>query len=486
MPMIGDDTCESSWLEAIVSAHEDNGGPAFRTSSERVSGAELIGKAVCAGEFLTELEPALPDASVPALLTTNADALALLLGGAAAGRPIAPLGPLLATAELVSMVQRMKATVLLTEQRFASTASAVAAATGARVRVVPEFAHSGSRLPTPRHRTGFVLHTAGTTGAPKRVEFNDTVLNVRAQVLTELFGFGPDTTFATGSPIHHIGGLGNLLATIAAGGSAVAMDRFGPRWWAALAEMGVTHTLLVPAMIEILLEAGTLGAVPVKTLIYGAAPMRVSTVRRVMDTLPGVNLFNLYGQTEGSPIACLDTDDHRRALTQPDLLESVGRAVPGLRMKVEAPAVERIGEVLVAARHLAVSGPDGWLHTRDVGELDSGGYLRLRGRHNDMLVRGGENVYPVDVEGVLSQHPRVGSVGVVGVPDERLGETVAAFIVPTKTGDPPTADHLRTWSRERMAGFKVPTYWHFVDALPYNAGGKLLRRELRDWHLDSG
>jgi acyl-CoA synthetase (AMP-forming)/AMP-acid ligase II len=124
------------------------------------------------------------------------------------------------------------------------------------------------------------------------------------------------------------------------------------------------------------------------------------------------------------------------------------------------------------------------LHTGDLGVLDADGYLRLCGRRHDMVVRGGENVYPVEVENALSAHPAVAAVGVVGVPDTRLGETLAAFIVPTNPAHPPQPEELSSFTRDTLAGFKIPQYWYTLDELPLNSAGKVVRTQLRDSHLE--
>jgi acyl-CoA synthetase (AMP-forming)/AMP-acid ligase II len=165
-------------------------------------------------------------------------------------------------------------------------------------------------------------------------------------------------------------------------------------------------------------------------------------------------------------------------------LQSVGRPVPGLDLRIDAPDETGAGEVLARAAHLSLPGPDGWLRTGDIGRQDAGGYLYLVGRTHDRIVRGGENVYPAEVEGVLESHPGVAAAGVSGVPDERLGQTIAAFVTPSDAADPPDPADLRQYTRERLAGFKVPAYWYAVGSLPHSAAGKLLRRELASWHAD--
>jgi acyl-CoA synthetase (AMP-forming)/AMP-acid ligase II len=157
----------------------------------------------------------------------------------------------------------------------------------------------------------------------------------------------------------------------------------------------------------------------------------------------------------------------------------VGRAVPGLRLALHNPETTGAGEVLASAPHLAVHASDGWLHTGDLGRIDAEGFLQLVGRRHDMVIRGGENIYPVEVENVLCSHPRVAAAAVIGVADARLGETLAAFIVPADLHDPPDEKDLRSFTRARLAGFKVPATWTLVERLPHNSAGKLNRIALR-------
>jgi acyl-CoA synthetase (AMP-forming)/AMP-acid ligase II len=473
-----------TWLERICAVHERSERAAVIGEVGAVSGRELIGKAVTAADLLVALDvPA--GQPVPALLTTNARALALLLGGAAANRPLAPLGPRQTPFELAETVRRSGSSVLLTEAAFAETARQVADAVGIRAVTIPFLPVSSRPLHAEPGPTAIYLHTAGTTGVPKRVSLTERVLDARAELLRRLIGIGPDDRYATGSPLHHIGGLGNVLVALTAGASVIPTNRFSFDWWRTLKQLDATHCLLVPSMIEMLLSEGLLDAVPLKTLIYGASPITVDTLRRVLDVLPDVAMVSLYGQTEGSPITSLCPDNHRMAAIQnPDVLHTVGRPVSGLRLEIDDPDRTGIGEVLAAAAHLSAQDVDGWLHTGDLGLLDADGYLRLCGRRHDMVVRGGENVYPMEVENVLTGHPGVAAVGVVGVPDRRLGETLAAFIVPIDPAHPPRPEELASVTRITLAGFKIPQYWYMVAELPLNSAGKVVRAALRDSHLE--
>lgn len=456
--------------------------PAVIEQTGAVNGRELLGKAMVAGEFLCGLNtPA--GVPIPALLTTNADSLALLLAGAAADRPLAPLGARLSVPELAATVRNLDSDVIVTETTFADTARRVAGSVGARVAVVPAFSTSTQALPARCGPVAFYLHTSGTTGTPKPVPFSDEVLSARADVLSGVIGLGPDDRYASGSPLHHIGGLGNMLVALTVGAAVLPTTAFSWDWWRGLGDLQATHCLLVPSMIEMLLAENLLRTAPLKTLIYGAAPITPATLGRVMATLPNVALVNLFGQTEGSPVTHLSPEDHRRAAAgDSDLLETVGRPVPGLKVRIDTPDSSGTGEVLAAAGHLSARDADGWLHTGDLGSIDDEGYLRLRGRRHDMVIRGGENVYPLEVENVLVAHPLIAAAAVAGVPDQRLGETLAAFIKPVEHARPPNAEQLHAFARARLAGFKVPRYWYFVDSLPLNSAGKIVRTTLRAWH----
>jgi acyl-CoA synthetase (AMP-forming)/AMP-acid ligase II len=468
-----------------VAAYRDSARPAVIDGERVVTGTALLAAAAGAIPWIESLGLP-PGAPLPALVTTNADTFALLLAGAATGHPLAPLGPKLTVAELGVPVRELGGHVVLHEPAFAETASQL---TGARPVPIPPLPEGGDldRLASPDPESvAAYLHTGGTTGAPKRVPMTQHVLLRRSQVLSGLVGLnGPDAVYATGSPVHHIGGMGNVLVALSAGATVVAARSFSVEWWRGLKVFGVTHSLLVPSMIEMLLAADALDAVPLRTLIYGASPIHPETLRRVLSLLPGVRVVNLFGQTEGSPITCLTAEDHLRAADgRAELLHSVGRPVPGLELRVDDPDETGAGELVARADHLCAPGADGWLRTGDLGRQDDEGYVYLVGRTHDRIVRGGENIYPIEVEQVLQAHPGVGAAGVVGVPDRRLGQTVAAFLVPADADRPPTADDLHAFVREQLAGFKVPAFWYSVPALPHTAAGKLLRRELAVWHAD--
>jgi acyl-CoA synthetase (AMP-forming)/AMP-acid ligase II len=456
-----------------------NPAPAVITAEATWSGPEFLRRAAGAA---TRLRHVAAPGPVPALATSSAPAVAYLVGGADSGRPLAPLGPRLTASELIPCLARLDGEVILAERQFADLAGELAARTGRRVEWLdlPDAGAAPLALSVDPAAPAFVLHTSGTTGIPKAVPYEQGRLARRTVVNAALCSLGPGSVYASASGFHHIAGLGNYVVALAAGAAIAPLPRFTVAAWQALADLGVTHALTVPTMLEMLLEAGALPLPALRTLQYGAAPIHPDTLRRALAALPAVGLVNLYGQTEGSPITCLSPDDHRRICEEgrEDLLSSVGRAAPGVELRIEHPDDSGVGEVVARAGHLFASDPDGWLRTGDMGRLDGAGYLFLRGRRGDKIIRGGENVYPLEVEQVLENHPGVKEAAVLGVPDKRWGDVVRAVIVPADPDRPPGLEELRGYVRAALAGFKVPTEWSFVAELPRNPNGKLLRRQL--------
>jgi acyl-CoA synthetase (AMP-forming)/AMP-acid ligase II len=230
-------------------------------------------------------------------------------------------------------------------------------------------------------------------------------------------------------------------------------------------------------------------------LTYGAAPIAETTLRRALEVFR-CEFVQAFGMTEAPNLTYLTHADHERALAgRPDLLLSTGRAGPGSEVKIvdendRELAPGEVGEICGRGPQLMTGYwhlPDataealrgGWMHTGDAGCLDAEGYLYIKDRVKDMIVSGGENIYPREVEDVLFAHPAVADVAVIGVPSERWGEEVKAVVV-LAPGQQATPDDLMNWCKGRIAGFKRPRSIDFTDALPRNASGKVLRRELRE------
>ena len=443
--------------------------------------AELLQRARAASAWLDDIDAA-PGSPVAALMWSSPSALALVVAGALSGRPVAPLGPLLTAQEVTSSLDGLGSGVLGADEATDELAGAVAAQTGLRVARIPAFEPVGAVSPPSRSELGdvaVVLHTSGTSGRPTRVLWRQGPLGSRTLVNGGLLDVGPGDVYVTAKGVHHIGGLGLTLVALAAGAAVVPFPRFTTSHWRRLASLGPTHASVVPTMIEMLLDEGPLRLPSLRVLQYGGAPIHPSTLARLLDQEPDLDVVALYGQTEGSPIACLTAQDHRRAATgRADLLETAGRAAPGVELRIESPGGDGVGEVCARADHFSRIDGDGWLRTGDLGLVDGEGYLRLVGRMGDGIVRGGENVHPGEVERVLARHPAVKDVAVAGLPDRRLGQVVGAWVVPTDPASPPDPGELRRFAREHLAGFKVPEVWTTCVDLPRNANGKVARRRL--------
>lgn len=463
----------------MVSGWRDRDAIAVIGADVSWSGRELFERSAGAALHLQDLcDPG----AVPALVASSPAATAYLVGGAACGRPLAPLGPRLTAGELIPCLERLPSTIVLADPEFDSLARQVAVATGRRVElmVTPPRADSpGDDRPDP-YAPAFWLHTSGTTGIPKAVPYTQWRLARRCLINSGIAGLGPGCVYASASGFHHIAGLGNYAVALAAGAALAPMPRFSIDAWKSLADLGVTHALTVPTMLEMLLEAGCLRLPALRTLQYGASPIHPDTLRQTLDAVPGVRVVNLYGQTEGSPITCLTDDDHRRIREEgrDDLLLSVGRAVDGVEVRIEGGDAAGVGEVVCRGDHFFVRDSDGWLRTGDFGRLDADGYLYLSGRRGDKIIRGGENIYPLEVERVLEGHAGVREAAVVGMPDRRWGQTVRAVVVAKDPASPPEEPELRAFVRSHLAGYKVPTEWVFARELPRNSNGKVIRKEL--------
>jgi acyl-CoA synthetase (AMP-forming)/AMP-acid ligase II len=464
----------------MVRANAEAGNVAMRTAAGPVTYAELLRRAASCSAWLDEIgaERGRP---LPALLNTSADALALVLAGAFSGRPVAPLGVRLTDEELLACTRAIEGTLLLAELPFEPLGAAVAKRGDLRFACLPDRAHDpGGELDTEPDARSLVayLYTSGTTGLPKPVPIRSDRMALRARANAELVGFTEKSIYATASPIHHVAGLGMILVALGAGAAVLPFPPFSIEAWRGLADTGVSHALLVPTMVERLLRAGCLRIDSLEVLQYGAAPMDAGVLREAMRVLQGVRFVQIFGQTEGSPISCLTHEDHGRAIEEPHLLATVGRAAPGVELRIEGADGEGVGEVCARAPHLFAPDEDGWLRTGDLGRIDAEGYLTLVGRRGDKIVRGGENVHPLEVERVLETHPGVREAAVVGIPDPEVGERICAYLVLDETVNPPTAAELRRFCRRTLSGFKVPEQWVAVEALPRNASGKVLRQGL--------
>jgi acyl-CoA synthetase (AMP-forming)/AMP-acid ligase II len=433
------------------------------------AGIQLLdGHGVRAGEY------------IPALLTTRPASVAMLLAGALSHRPLAPLGPRMTEPELLACIERLDGGLLLAEPDSAEKAHLLATATGRRVAIVGGLASRGRRPNLDRRPddVAFMMHTSGTTGTPKQVPVRELSLARRAEMNGALLGLRTGARFVIAGLFHHVAGLGNIAVALANDTAMVLYPSFSVPTWRALEAVAPTHAITVPSIIEMLLAADALRLPSLRVLAYGGSPIHPETMRRIQQTMPGVDLVELFGQTEGSPLTVLSADDHRAALAgRVEMLGSVGRAAPGVELRIHQPDRDGVGEVWARCGHSFLVDADGWQHTGDIGRVVDE-YLYLAGRLGDKIICGGENVFPIEVERVLESHPEIAEAAVVSIPDTRLGERIRAYVIAADPESPIEIEALRTYCRQRLAGFKVPAEWTFIAALPRNAAGKILRREL--------
>jgi long-chain acyl-CoA synthetase len=344
----------------------------------------------------------------------------------------------------------------------------------------------------------FQFYTSGTTGTPKGVILTNDNAFALIRGASPLWGLTPTTVNLGVMPLFHVSGSGWNMAAMANGGHTILHREVVP---AAIlrdvARYGITHSLWVPAVIQLLLDTPGVESADfssLRTVLYGASPISDDVLVRAMDTF-GCQFIQAYGLTETfGAVTILAGPEHDPA--RPELLRSCGRPMPGVELRIVDPDTTEdkpegaVGEVWIHSRQVMLGywrkasatalakTPDGWLRTGDAGYMRDG-YLYLYDRVKDMIVSGGENVYPAEVENVLMGHPAVADVAVIGVPDARWGETVKAVVV-VHNGNRADATGLVSYARENLAHYKCPTSIDFVDALPRNASGKLLKRELRE------
>jgi long-chain acyl-CoA synthetase len=271
-----------------------------------------------------------------------------------------------------------------------------------------------------------------------------------------------------------------------------------------LERLRVTNAVLVPTMLQMLTAvpgAGERDYAALRSIAYGAAPITTTVLKASLRTF-GCALFGLYGLTESTGgVVALEPEDHDPGGPREHLLRSAGRPYPWVELRVADPLSRRplgpreVGEVWLRGPNItpgyfnrpaetaAALTPDGWLRTGDGGYVDEDGFLFLTDRIKDMIVTGGENVYPVEVEEALAQHAAVADVAVIGVPHPHWGEAVKALVVP-RPGARPAAEDLIAFARERLAGYKLPRSVDFVAELPRTPSGKVLKRELRERYAE--
>lgn len=344
------------------------------------------------------------------------------------------------------------------------------------------------------------LYTSGTTGLPKGVMLTNGNLSTAIAAANKTFTISEDTVSLVAMPLFHIGGSGWALCAMSRGGRSIILRDVDPDLLLRLiAAEGITEMFLVPAVLMVLLATPSLSTTDlssVRTIFYGASPISEDVLVKCMATF-GCSFCQVYGMTETTgAITALPFEDHDPEGPRHGLLRSAGKPHDDVEIRIIDPdtgkpvAVGEVGEVQTRSPYnmmgywrkpeetASTIDDEGWLRTGDAGYFDSEGYLYLHDRIKDMIVSGGENIYPAEVENVLLAHPSVIDAAVIGVPDPRWGETVKAVVVLAPGVEMNEAD-LIAHCRENLAHYKCPTSVDTTNDLPRNPSGKLLKRELR-------
>ena len=356
----------------------------------------------------------------------------------------------------------------------------------------------GAVLEERPHHELLQMYTSGTTGLPKGAVLGVESVHALIDQWQMCFRLLPNERLLQLAPMYHVSGTFHFFHAIAAGASLYMMQNFDARKSVeALANADIAMAYFVPTMLQACLEVPTCATQrypSLRLISYGGSPIALPVLEKALEVFD-CDFVQAFGMTECPNFTYLTPADHRRAIAgEPGLLETCGRVGPGSEMRIidkegnELPAGQ-VGEICgrgpqimlgywrqedATARALR----DGWMHTGDAGYVDSGGYLYVKDRMKDMIVSGAENIYPREVEQALLRHPNVADVAVIGVPSERWGEEVKAFVI-LRSGSNCTSDDLIVHCRRWLAGYKRPQSIEFITELPRNPSGKVLKRELR-------
>jgi len=430
----------------------------------------------------------------------------MLFASGWAGVPFVPLNYRLSQAEIDALFARITPAYLVTD------AATVAGGVGSGLECVSREEFLGALTTVDVGDAGewsmdpeevaVLLFTSGTTGEPKAAVLRHKHLVSYILSSVEFASATPDETALVCVPPYHIAGIMAVLSSVYSGRRVVQLPDFTPAEWIEVARREeVTSAFVVPTMLARIVETldgqSSANLPALASLSYGGGRMPLQVLERAVELFPDTDFSNAYGLTEtSSTIAVFGPEEHREAAASSDpqihrRLVSVGRPLPGIEIEVRddegrVVSADEAGEIYVRGEQVSgeyrglgsLVDEAGWFATRDTGFLDREGYLFLSGRADDVIVRGGENMSPGEIEAVLLAHPSVEDAAVVGIPDVQWGESVAAVVV-VRSGMSVSADELRGWVRERLRSSRVPQLINFREELPYNPTGKLLRRVIK-------
>jgi acyl-CoA synthetase (AMP-forming)/AMP-acid ligase II len=445
-----------------------------------------------------------------AILDKNTDIFfEVLLGSAKANAVLVPINARLAAPEIAFILNDAEAEVLFVGESLAATLAAIRdKLTTIKKVIVLDARYSKWRdaqsnldpdLPSLPDDVCLQMYTSGTTGHPKGVQLTNSNLALASPTLFDAWGnWTAKDVLLIAMPLYHIAGAGAGIMGLLAGLKTIVFREFVPLEVLEIVERSrVTVAFLVPAMILALLSEKAIERTDLSSLrrvIYGASPIPLELLKRALRAFKHTGFVQVYGLTETAGIVtALSPEDH--SLSNVEVMNSCGRAIDGVELRIVDPlgatlAPRQVGEVVcrtfknmkgywnrAADTTKTLTGE--WLHTGDAGYLDENGYLYIHDRVKDMIVSGGENIYPAEIESALFSHPDIADIAVIGVPDERWGEAVKALVVLRQDRVADAGDILR-YAREFLAGYKIPKSVEFLPELPRNAAGKILKRELRE------
>lgn len=358
-----------------------------------------------------------------------------------------------------------------------------------------------------------LMFTSGTTGQPKAVPLGHDAFVTYA--LENVEPANPDIAERTilTVPLYHVAGIQALLPSIYGGRTLIMMRQFELKeWMETVQKEHATRAMLIPTMLKWIIDSPdfhTYDLSSLNVITYGAAPMPFEIIKKAIEMMPQVQFINGYGQTESaSTLTILGPEDHRITGTEEEkakkwkrLQSSIGRPLPDVSIRIvndEGNVVppHTVGEINAKGPRIMKGywgdeqktaqalTKDGWLRTGDLGYLDEDGYLYLAGRADDLIIRGGENISPEEVEEVLNSHPKIEESVVIGIPDPEFGEQPVSYVV-LKEGETASTEEIIEFCRERLAPFKRPRNVMFIDSLPRNPLGKILRKKLREEYAQS-
>ena len=480
-----------------VALQSDAGSITYADLADQVKqiAAALVARNVRAGDRIAFLSRNMPEY------------YALLLAVGTIGAVIVPVNWRLAPREVEYILHDSGTVLLFVGEGFVEIARGLADRLPAMREIVEltrfadwyQGAHADLPEPGSPDDVAAQIYTSGTTGHPKGAMLTHRALlafrSLPVEAQPAWNRWTDDDVSLIVMPQFHIGGTGFGLQTLCAGATGLVMQDFEPEAVLnAIERDRLSKIFTVPAAMQMLLRhprARSVDYSRIRTMIYGASPIPLDLLREAMDVFK-CSFVQQYGMTEMCGTVCaLPPEDHDPAGNE--RMRSAGKPLDGVTVRIldgagnDLPKGE-VGEVAIRSvtcmagywnlpeATAEAMTTDGYLRTGDAGYLDDDGYLFIVDRVKDMIVSGGENVYPAEVEAVLRTHPAIADVAVIGVPDERWGEAVKAVVVANGQLDPAQVIH---WAREQLAGYKLPKSIDVVDALPRNAGGKVLRRELR-------